>query len=72
MLENAPGLPVDFKNSWDSASMEMRDNRKGLRGDPDCNGLKILLLGGLGVFEYIRELFDKKHGIYNQSITYLY
>ena len=72
MLENAPGLPVDFKNSGDPAAMEMRDDGEGLGSDPDGDSLQVLFLGGLGVFEYIRELFDKKHGIYNQSITYLY
>ena len=72
MLKDPPSLPVNLKNSGYHASADIRYNSKLLRSDPDGDSLKILLFRSLGVFEYIRELFDKKHVINNQSIIPVY
>ena len=61
VLYDSPCLPVNLKDRWYSASTDIRDDGKAIGSDPDCDSLKVLFFGSLGVFENIRELFDKKH-----------
>ena len=61
VLYDPPCLSVNLKDGGYSASTDVGDDGKAIGSDPNCDGLKVLFFGSLGVFENIRELFDKKH-----------